>query len=64
MKYTIYSTLVFALLTIHFSANAQKIDSTEYRQVMDSLNLLGEKYDLKSTDTVLTAGSAGGYFWS
>lgn len=62
MKYTIYSTLVFALLTIHFSANAQKIDSTEYRQVMDSLNLLGGKYDLKSTDTVLTAGSAGGYF--
>ena len=63
MKYILYSTLILALLTIHFSANAQKIDSTEYRQVMDSLNQLGEKYDLKNTDTVLTAGHAGGGYF-
>lgn len=57
MKYIIYSFLILSFLMIDFDANAQKKDRTYNKETADSLNQLGEKYDVVNTDTILKSQS-------
>lgn len=53
MRYIIYRFLIFSFLLIVSDANAQKIGSVYDKEKVDSLNQLGEKYDVVNTDTIL-----------
>ncbi|MFK7950063.1 MAG: hypothetical protein AB8G11_20905 [Saprospiraceae bacterium] len=62
MRYIIYSFLIFSFLMIDFDVNAQKKGSTYNKETVDSLNQLGEKYNVVSNDTILRGN--GGHWGS